>query len=283
MSSNAARLPQRRFLLALPWIAAGAALCWPTLVWMAERFEAHDSFYSHGWLIPLASGWLIWQRRARLAALPSAPTYDGLWVLAPSLILYVMATWWRIHVVAGLSLLGILWGLVWTVWGGAVANAVRFPLAFLVFMVPLPGVVLIAVSFYMKILAATIATWLLNLMGVHAAQAGSTIQVPGVSVLVDDTCSGLRSLISLLALSTFWTALLPPAAARWKKLTLVAASVPIALVANMVRILVLVLIAVVYGTKAAEGFIHYGSGIVVFGVAVVVLAWLSRLLTKASR
>ncbi|MBI4341175.1 MAG: exosortase/archaeosortase family protein [Candidatus Omnitrophica bacterium] len=283
MSSSAVRGGPHRLAWTLPWIAAGVALCWPTMRWMAERFEAPDSFYSHGWLILVASGWLLWKRRARLAALPASPTYDGLWVLVPSLAVYVMATWWRIHVVAGLSLLGILWGLVWTLWGRAVAKVARFPLAFLVFMVPLPGILLIAISFQMKLLAAAIATWLLNLIGMPATQAGSTIQVPGVSVIVDDTCSGLRSLISLLALSIFWTALLPPVAARWQKLSLVAASVPIALLGNMVRILVLVLVAVIYGAKAAEGFIHYGSGMVVFGVAIVVLVWLSNLLMKRSR
>ena len=146
------------------------------------------------------------------------------------------------------------------------------------FMVPLPGVLLIAVSFKMKLAAAWLATHTLDLIGIPAQQAGSTIHVPGMSVIVDDSCSGLPSLISLIALATLWTSLLPRAAAGWKKLAIIAASIPIALVANMSRILVLVLLSAIYGPQIADSFIHYGSGLVVFGIAIAALAWLGNLL-----
>ena len=259
---------------------AFVALFWPALRWMAERFDASDSFYSHGWLIPLASAWLIWQRRASLASLRPQATYAGLALLIPSAAVHVLATRWDLHFISGFAMLGALWGLVWTLWGGQTLRALRFPLLFLLFMVPLPGVLLISISFKMKLIAASLATHTLQLVGIAAAQSGSTIQVPGVSVIVDDTCSGLRSLISLIALSTLWTGVISPASARWQKLTLVAASIPIALLANMVRILALVLLSAIYGPHIAEGFIHYGSGFVVFGMALVMLAWLSRALGR---
>jgi exosortase/archaeosortase family protein len=105
--------------------------------------------------------------------------------------------------------------------------------------------------------------------------------VPYISVIVDDTCSGLRSLISLIALSTVWTALMPRAT-WWQKAIVVVGSIPIALAANMVRILVLVLLSAIYGTQIAESVLHYGSGVVMFGVAVVVLMWLSRMVQRWS-
>jgi exosortase len=247
---------------------------------MAERFDAHDSFYSHGWLIPAASAWLIWQRRERLQRIAPQASFAGLCLLVPSVVLHVIATWWRLGFVSGFAMVGAVWGLIWTVWGRDVLKALRFPLAFLLFMVPLPGVLLIAASFTMKLTAASWATQLLNLLGLQAVQTGSTIHVPGASVIVDDACSGLRSLISLIALSTWWTALLPPAARLRHKLAMVAASIPLALVANMVRIVILVFVSAVYGTAAAEGFMHDGSGFVVFGVAVAALAWLSRRLVR---
>ena len=104
-------------------------------------------------------------------------------------------------------MLGVIWGLVWTCWGWRMLWTLRFPMLFLLFMVPLPGVLLISISFKMKMMAATLATHALHLMQIPAEQAGSTINVPGVSVVVDDTCSGLRSLISLIALSP-WIILL---------------------------------------------------------------------------
>lgn len=260
---------------AIAFVAAFIFLFWPTFLWMAERFDAADSFYSHGWLVPFASGWLIWQRRERLRALDLQPSFWGLALLAPSLITHLFATWLHVHVVSGLAMVGAMTGLCWTIWGVRALAALRFPLLFLLFMVPLPGILLIGISFRLKLMAAAVATKLITLCGVSAAQAGSTIHLSHVSVIVDDTCSGLRSLISLAALATLWTALMP-AAARWKKLTIVAASIPIALAANVVRIVFLVLIAVVVGPAVAEGFIHYWSGIVVFGIALLLLAWLSR-------
>ena len=273
--------PSARPLLAgLSFVAAFILLFSPTFRWMAERFDAHDSFYSHGWLIPFASAWLVWQRRERLQSLSRRGSFLGLSLLVPSLLIHVVSTWWHLGFVSGFAMVAAVWGLVWTLWGWSTLAALRFPMLFLLFMVPLPGIVLIAVSFKMKIFAASLATHLLSWMGIPAAQAGSMIRVPGVSVVVDDTCSGLRSLISLIALSTLWTSLMPAASRRWQQLTIVASSIPIALISNMARILVLVLLSAIYGPQIAEGFIHYGSGFVVFGIALATLAWLSQRLSR---
>lgn len=272
------RLSIRQILCGLPFVALFILLFWPTFTWLAERFDTHDSFYSHGWLVPFASGWLIWLRRAQLQACRVRSSFWGLSLLIPALLLHLPAIWWRLHFVSGFAMLATLYGLVWTIWGWNVLWTVRFAMLFLLFMIPLPGVLLIAISFKMKLMAATLATHVIRFIGIPARQAGSMIQVPGVSVIVDDTCSGLRSLISLIALSTFWIALMPATAKHWKKITMVAASIPVALAANMVRIIILVLLSAIYGPRIAESFIHYGSGIVLFGVALAVLAWLSHAL-----
>ncbi len=275
-----ARPSVRAVAVGLAFLGIFLVLFWPTFVWMAERFDAPDSFYSHGWLVPLASAWLIWQRRDALKRLTSRPSSTGLGLLIASVAVHVLATWWRVHWLSGLAMLGSVWALVWTLWGRAVLQALRAPLFFLLFMVPLPSVLLIAASFHLKLAAASLATHVLSLVGISAHQAGSMIQVPGVSVVIDDTCSGLRSLITLIALSTLWTALLPPSVKRWQRWTIIASSIPIALAANMVRILLLVLLAAIYGPQVAGGFIHFGSGVVVFGVALASLAWLSQWLLR---
>lgn len=280
MIAAAPRPSTRQIATAVPFAAAFALLFWPTFIWMAKRFDAADSFYSHGWLIPFASAWLVWQRRGALNRVQIRPSYSGLLLLVPSLLVHTVATWWQIGFASGLAMVGAVYGLVWTLYGWPVLWALRFPLLFLLFMVPVPGVLLLSISFKMKLLAATLATHILHLMGMPAVQAGSTIHVPGISVIVDDTCSGLRSLITLIALSTLWTSLLPPQAKPWHKLTIVAASIPIALIANMVRILTLVFLSAIYGPKIADSFIHYGSGIVVFGVALAALAGLSKRLVR---
>ena len=279
MTAGLRAAPARQSVLLLAPLAAFAALFWPTFGWMAERFNAPDSFYSHGWLAPLASGWLVWQRRERLARARLSPSFQGLWLLVPAVALHVMAVWARLHVVSGLMLVAAIWGLVWISWGAEALRLLRFPLAFLLFMVPLPGVLLIGISFYLKLAAAGLAAGVLRLAGIPALREGSLIRLPHLTMLVDDTCSGLRSLLSLAALATLWTSLLPPGIPMWKRITLVAAAIPVGLAANMARILALSLIALVWGRGAAEGFLHYGSGLVVFGIALVLLAWIGRLLT----
>lgn len=274
------RAGARPALLGLPFAAAFLFLFWPTFRWMAHRFDAADSFYSHGWLVPLASAWLVWHGRERLRSLAPRASYAGLALLIPAAAVHVLATWWSINVVSGFAMVAAVWGLVWTLWGRQAVWALRFPLLFLLFMVPLPGVLLISTSFYLKLLAASLATPLLRLVGIPATQGGSIIHLPGMAIIIDNTCSGLRSLISLVALATLWTALMPSGTPRWQKLAMVAAAIPIALVANLVRILVIVMLAVWLGPAVAEGFIHYGSGLVVFGVALAALVGLSRLLTS---
>lgn len=254
----------------------------PTFGWLAERFEAADTFYSHGWLVPLASLWLIWKKRQFLKEIPRSPSFWGLALVVASLAIHLAATWLGIGFVSGFAMLGTLYGLIWTGYGWATVRYIRFPLLFLLFMIPLPGVLLISMSFTMKLFAASLATSFIRFVGIPALHSGSTIQVPGISVVVDDTCSGLRSLISLVALACLWTALMPAASKGWQKLTVVVASLPIALVANMVRIVALVLLSAIYGPQIAEGFIHYGSGFVVFGVALLGLSWLTRSLTQWS-
>ncbi|OGW91258.1 MAG: hypothetical protein A3D28_00460, partial [Omnitrophica bacterium RIFCSPHIGHO2_02_FULL_63_14] len=229
----------------LPACAAFLALFWPTFRWMAERFNAPDSFYSHGWLVPLASAWLVWQRREALSRAALAPSYRGLLLLAPAVALHLLAVWSRLHVLSGFMCLAAVWGLVWTFWGREAVRALRFPLAFLFFMVPLPGVLLIGASFYLKLAAAWLAAGALQLAGIPAIQEGSLIRLPHLTLLIDDTCSGLRSLLSLVALATLWTSLLPAETARWRKLAMVAASIPIGLAANMVRVLMLTGLALV--------------------------------------
>src|SRR3989338_8409884 len=194
-------LSPRRLLVVAGFTLAFALVFWPVFMWMAERFNTHDSFYSHGWLVPVASAWLIWQRRERLARCPRRATFWGLALLVPSLAIHTLAPWWGLHFVAGFALLGALWGLVWTLWGFSALWTLRFPMLFLLFMVPLPGIVLIFISFKMKLFAAMLAAHAVSLLGIPAQQAGSTIHVPGVSVIVDDTCSGLSPLLTPISFS----------------------------------------------------------------------------------
>ena len=157
-TESIARLGIGQVLMLAAFVVGFAVVFWPTFVWMAERFDASDSYYSHGWIIPFAVGWLIWQRRQSLWRFAPQADARGLWLLVPALLVHTAATWLHIGFISGGAMMATIWGLVWTLWGWRTVTALRFPLLFLLFMVPVPSILLIATSFKMKLLAASWAT-----------------------------------------------------------------------------------------------------------------------------
>ena len=143
-------------------------------------------------------------------------------------------------------------------------------------MLPLPSVVIIAISFKMKILAAQISSWAVNMMGIPAMRDGSTIYLPRAFLLVGDPCNGLRSLISLLALGAVFTQFIR--GSMLKKSTFFLSAVPVALISNVLRIILLLLVTHVYGEKIALGFFHDFTGMLVFVFAFIGLIIAARLL-----
>lgn len=167
-------------------------------------------------------------------------------------------------------------GLILYFYGSKILKKIWFPVAFLVFMIPAPLVVITNISFKMKIFAAKIATGLLNNMGLNAVREGSLIKMPHAYVVVDDVCSGLRSLISLTALGGIF--------AYWmnanilKRIILFLSTIPIAIVTNVFRVIFLSSIAEIWGPEYAVGFTHDFSGFLVFAMAFILLFAVGRLL-----
>ena len=235
----------------------------PTLVSMAGRFTAADSYYSHGFLIPPLSAFLIWRKRKALKALPIEPSPIGLWVLSGGLLLHVISSLLKLNFGSYLAIVIVLQGLGLYLFGKKINRLVLFPIALLLFMIPLPGVVIIGTSFRMKMFAARASTYLINLIGISAIRDGSILFLPnGGQLMIGDPCSGLRSLISLLALGALFTQFVN--GSRLKKQALFLSSIPIALLSNMLRIIMLAWVTYVYGEQAAMGFFHDFSGLLVF-------------------
>lgn len=259
-------------------IILAVVIFFPTIVSMGEKFLKEDSYYSHGFLVPLVSAYLIWRKRETLRKLlpHRASSKSGLAMLVGGLLLHLASVGLRVNVGSYLSLLIVIGGLVWYILGKEITRQLLFPIAFLVFMIPLPSVVLINMSFRMKIFASHIASFLVNKMGVSTSRAGSTIYLPHTSLTVGDPCSGLRSLISLLALGALFTQFMCGSAVR--KITLFLTAIPIALGSNVLRIMLLLLVTHVYGENVALGFFHDLSGVLVFVFAFAGLALANHML-----
>jgi len=239
----------------------------PTIWWMIDRWNAKDSYYSHGFLVPFVSLYVLWLKREKLLAIRPKPVAIGLWLLIAGLMIHVMSALLRVYFTSAFSSLLVISGLVLYFSGKEMFEETLFAILFLIFMIPLPLIAIVGITFKMKMFAAVWANKIVNALGVRAVLDGSVIKMRTTHVVVEDVCSGLRSLISLLALGTIIAYL--SKLVRWKKIIVFFAAGAMAVIANIVRIVFMALTSEIYGAKFTEGFLHTLSGLIVFVVAFV--------------
>jgi exosortase len=237
-----------------------------------------DSNYAHGFLVPIFSGLLVWQRRKQLAALPAKGSWIGLPVLLAGLGILLLGDIGSENFLMRSSLIVVLAGLVLFHLGPQVFRVLAFPLFFLLFMVPLPATLFYAVAFPLQNLAARNAAWTLDTLGVPVLLDGNIIHLTKQSLGVAEACSGIRSLISLLFVTVGWAALTLPG--FWGKAVFVAAVVPITILANAGRVVITGLIGQSFGVEYAQGFFHTFSGWLVFVLAFVCLLGIHRVIRR---
>ena len=273
-------------------IVAGFALLvtsfWWTGKWMITRWETDSGYYSHGWLVLPVSVVLLWLNRKQLAACPRKSNLWGLVIVAPALLLHIVGAGLVAGVVSGIALIGLLGGLVLTLFGWRMLKLTWFPIMFLIFMVPIPAVVIEKISFNMKLMAAAVAAKVIDFMGLVVVRDGSIIHLPASEyipryqrLIVDDVCSGLKYLISLTAFGALYAYI---AQVKYRaKAILFAVSVPISFVANVLRVILMVLVAYRWGVESVEGKVHDFFGIMLFVVAFIFLFMMEWLLRKFCR
>jgi len=262
------------------WAALGVAFvaCYlPTLEWLHWKYEAHESYFSHGYLVPFISGYLIFRKRHALAGAMRRGHLWGLPVIAGSLLLHLLGVVGNINFVSGFSMVLYLLGCVVFFWGTEVARKIAFPLFFLFFLCPVPNAYIDVVAIPMKSLSTDIALAIMRVMGVPYYREGFLVSFAGFQFVVGTPCNGMRSLISLLAVGLLFLHLFRP---RKILVTLVfLACIPLLAVGlNGLRIAVLFLIALHLGPEAAspEHYLHETSGLVVFILGMACLMLIGR-------
>jgi len=248
----------------------------PTILWMVDRWFAENSYYSHGILVPMVSLLLIIGKKDVLDKLYPETSPWGLRVFLLGMVLYWTSALLHVYFTSGFAMLIVIAGLVLHFYGEKVFKEIRFPLLFLVFMVPLPLIVVAYICFKLKIVAAQLATGILNIIGLHAIQQSSIIKMDHSYVLVEDSCGGLRSLISLTALGCIFAYRLK--LRLFKKIVLFLSAVPIAAITNAFRIVFLSAVGEIWGTGYTRGFLHSLSGYLVFAFAFLMLFAVKKLL-----
>src|SRR5262245_56490897 len=221
-----------------------------------------DPNYSHGFVVAFVSSFLAWQRRKELVAIPRQGSWIGLPVLMVGVVELILGDIGSELFLMRSSLIIIVSGLILFHLGPRILRALAFPLAFLFFMIPIPSVLFYAMAFPLQNLAARNAASILDLLGVPVLLDGNVIHLSQISLGVTEACSGIRSLVSLLALAVAWAYLMVPGA--WAKVGIVASAVPITIVANAGRVVTTGLVGQWFGAKYATGVYHTFSGYLIF-------------------
>ncbi len=238
----------------------------------------NDPNYSHGFLVPLIAGYFAWQKWPELKDLPTRPSNLGLLVVIGSLLLLIFGFAGTEYFTMRSSLVFLLAGIILFWFGWAIFKGLLLPVGFLLFMVPLPYIVYDAMAFPLKLLVAKFSVAALKLMGIAVLREGNIIMFPQTVLEVADACSGLRSLMSLLALAVAYAVFSQKS--NLMRVIMVLSAVPIAIATNMFRVIVTGVLAQHYGAAAAEGFFHEFAGLAVFALAMILLFLLGALLRK---
>jgi exosortase len=236
-----------------------------------------DPDYGHGFFVPLFAGYVLWRTRARWMESDIKPSNFGLLMMLGAIGLLFVGSLGAELFTSRFSLLLLIAGMILFLAGWDLLRAVSYPLAFLIFMIPLPAIIYNQITFPLQLLASRFATFWLELVHVPVLRDGNVLVFSNYSLEVVEACSGIRSLMALISLAVIYAYFLEPR--RWVRYLLVILMVPIAIVSNAIRIMGAGVMAHQFGPSAAEGFLHGFSGWVIFVAAVALLLashWMLR-------
>jgi exosortase len=254
-----------------------AVLAVPTMARLADQSWSHE-FGAYGPIILATGGWLLWRQLGALRSqgVPGAPstTWVALGVALGSYVFGRAYDFLPLEVggvyLAGLAMLQSRFGL------GAM-RSVWFPLLYLAFVIPPPGTLLVQLTAPLKQEVSHVATDWLHSWGLPVAREGVTIFVAQYQLLVEDACSGMNSIVGLIAVSLLYIYLMRGSSLVYS-IILVIVVIPVAIVANILRIMVLVLLTYFYGNEVAQGFLHFTAGMFLFATALLFVFLIDHLL-----
>jgi exosortase B len=252
-----------------PVIAGLAMLFGPTLydLFTGAWISAEQG---HGPIIFFLSLWLIWRKWPQVKALAPAPGWAGWPVLVTGLGLYLLGRSQHILMFEIGAILVVMVAVVLLKIGARALRVLWFPFFFMLFMVPLPGELVAAVTMPMKMAVSWVTEQLLFALGYPISRAGVVLQMGQYQLLVADACAGLQTLLTLEALGLFYLNLMRhPSALR--NIALAVLIIPISFMANVIRVIALTLTTYYFGDAAGQGFLHGFAGMVLFFTALVLI------------
>lgn len=229
-----------------------------------------DPDFSHGFFVPLFSAFVLWMDRKRLAGIPIKPSWSGLVVIAGALGILIVGVLGAELFLSRTSLILLMAGLIILFLGWQHFGAMLFPWACLFLAVPIPTIIFNQITFPLQLLASQFASTVLSWLGVPVFREGNVLALPAMKLDVAEACSGIRSLMSLGTLAVIYGYLLEQHRIG-RRVLLLLASVPIAMLANGFRIVATGLTVHYWDPEKGEGLFHEFTGLVIFVISLLLL------------
>ena len=233
-----------------------------------------DPNFSHGFLVPFLSAWMLWNNREKFKQQSLVPNWWGLLVVLGAMGLLVVGALGAENFLSRTSLLFALAGITIFFGGWAIFRLAFYPWLVLFLMIPLPVIIYNRITLPLQLMASRLATSLLDLTGVPVLREGNIIHLPAISLEVAEACSGLRSLMALITIAVIYAYQFERKA--WRRVALILSAIPIAVLANGLRIMGSGLLGQYWSPDKARGFFHEFSGLLVF-CASCLLLWMFHL------
>ncbi len=261
-----------------PLLVGLAAVAVPTLIVLGEQVWSTEAG-AHGPIVLGTGAWLIWRKLPEMRAMAKpGPAWLTILMLCVALPLYVFGRAYDFVSLEVAGLYGAGVAMLHTQFGVRALLKNWFPLLYLGFIVPPPGWLMDGITAPLKLFVSTVTTAGLQAIGIPVFREGVTLMVAQYQLLVEDACSGMNSMTGLVAISLFYIYLLRNASWRYS-LLLVALVIPIAVIANIIRVTTLVLLTYFFGDAVAQGFLHMAAGLLLFTSALLLVFLVDHLLS----
>jgi exosortase len=265
-----------RTWLAFLFLSIFVVILYASVLGSLARQWRDDPNYGHGFFVPLFAAYILWHERSRWSAKQLRASNSGLVIILSAIGLLVLGTLAAEMFTSRLSLLILICGMVVFLAGYQTLRSMAFPIGYLIFMIPLPAIIYYQLTFPLQLLASRFGASGLVAIGIHTVREGNLLILPNCTLNVVDACSGIRSLLSLLAAVVAYGYLAEPR--TWKRAVLAAASIPVAIATNGLRLVATGVLSVLYGPTADTGLVHLALGLCFFALAFLSILLIHKLL-----
>ena len=256
------------------------ALYYPFIQTLMRDWDTNDN-YSQGYFIPFVSAFMIWWVLKDLETNDLKPSNWGIAIIVLGLLQLFIAKVGSEYFLQRTSMIIVLFGISFFLFGGRFTKTIWLPLVYLIFMVPLPAIIWNRIAFPMQLFASAITEDVVRFIGIPILREGNVLHLAQTSLEVVDACSGLRSLVNILGLAVGLGFVMNKEA--WKRWVLFFAAFPIAVIVNIIRLAGTAVLATRYGGDVARGFLHDFSGWLVFVAGIALLIGVQGVLNKISK